>query len=289
MALFDEALTKRLTDLSTLFASLVSGKVPASQLPSYVDDVLEYANFAALPGTGESGKIYVTLDNNKTFRWSGSSYIEISASPGSSDSVTEGSTNLYFTNARALAAAPAETATTEGVLINGATAKTTPVDADMFGVMDSAASNVLKKLSWSNIKATLKAYFDTLYPGFSQGTYLTVLSFGGASVGVVYSSQTASFQVVGNRVTVSGYLTLTSKGSSSGQASISLPFPVVNYSSASIFVQGFSGLSGAPLILALDGTSLANLYYTGVGSTAGMGNWNMSDTSEIIFSITYQK
>jgi len=56
-----------------------------------------------------------------------------------------------------------ETTTTVGTLINGATEKTTPVDADMVGLMDSAASNILKKLSWTNIKATLKAYFDTLY------------------------------------------------------------------------------------------------------------------------------
>lgn len=56
------------------------GKVPASQLPSFVDDVIEAANFDALPAEGEGGKIYVTLDNNKTFRWSGSAYVEISAS-----------------------------------------------------------------------------------------------------------------------------------------------------------------------------------------------------------------
>lgn len=56
------------------------GKVPSAQLPSYVDDVVEAANFAALPVTGETGKIYVTLDDNKTYRWSGSAYVEISAS-----------------------------------------------------------------------------------------------------------------------------------------------------------------------------------------------------------------
>ncbi len=56
-----------------------------------------------------------------------------------------------------------ETVTTVGALINGATAKATPVDADFVGLMDSAASNVLKKLSWANVKATLKTYFDTLY------------------------------------------------------------------------------------------------------------------------------
>lgn len=50
-----------------------------------------------------------------------------------------------------------------GTAIDGATAKTTPVDADTVPLIDSAASNVLKKLSWANIKATLKTYFDGLY------------------------------------------------------------------------------------------------------------------------------
>jgi hypothetical protein len=90
----------------TTKADLVSGKVPSSQLPSYVDDVLEYANFAALPGTGETGKIYVTLDTNFEYRWSGSVYIRIVPSPGTTDDVPEGSTNLYFTGARARAAVP---------------------------------------------------------------------------------------------------------------------------------------------------------------------------------------
>lgn len=80
-----------------------SGKVAASQLPSYVDDVLEFANYAALPTTGETGKIYVTMDNNAEYRWSGSTYIQLVASPGSTDAVPEGTTNRYFTTARVLA------------------------------------------------------------------------------------------------------------------------------------------------------------------------------------------
>lgn len=87
------------------YASLDSGgKVPSSQLPSYVDDVLEYANLAAFPATGSSGIIYVAADTNKAYRWSDSAYVEISASPGSTDAVPEGSTNLYYTDARARAA-----------------------------------------------------------------------------------------------------------------------------------------------------------------------------------------
>lgn len=70
------------TDLANallLKADLVGGLVPAYQLPSYVDDVVEVANYAALPTVGETGKIYITLDNNKIYRWSGSVYIEIAS------------------------------------------------------------------------------------------------------------------------------------------------------------------------------------------------------------------
>lgn len=63
------------------FASLDSkGLIPSSQLPAYVDDVIEVATFDELPEVGEAGKIYVTLDTNLTYRWSGTRYIEISQS-----------------------------------------------------------------------------------------------------------------------------------------------------------------------------------------------------------------
>jgi hypothetical protein len=82
----------------------------------------------------------------------------------------------YLTPAEGNAAYPAETATTVGTLISGATAKTTPIDADTVGLSDSAASNVLKKVTWANVKATLKAYLDTLYATISHahaGTDIT--------------------------------------------------------------------------------------------------------------------
>lgn len=56
------------------------GKVPAAQLPSFVDDVLEYENRGAFPTTGETGKIYVDITNGKTYRWGGTTYVEISSS-----------------------------------------------------------------------------------------------------------------------------------------------------------------------------------------------------------------
>ena len=56
-----------------------SGLVPSSQLPSYVDDVLEYQDEAHFPVTGESGKIYIDLSTNKSYRWSGSTYVVIAS------------------------------------------------------------------------------------------------------------------------------------------------------------------------------------------------------------------
>ena len=71
-----------------------NGKVPSSQLPSYVDDVVQgyysaaefYQSYNEGSGnystliTGETGKIYIDLHTNKTYRWSGSAFVEISAS-----------------------------------------------------------------------------------------------------------------------------------------------------------------------------------------------------------------
>ena len=128
------------------YASLdASGLVPSTQLPSYVDDVIEAANLAALPATGETSKIYVALDTGKIYRWSGSAYVEISPSPGSTDSVTEGSTNLYFTNARADTRADGRITAATGVSIQaysanlvGFAAKSAPSGA-VVGTTDTQA------------------------------------------------------------------------------------------------------------------------------------------------------
>lgn len=61
-------------------ADLVEGKIPSAQLPSYVDDVVEATTYLSLPAIGEIGKIYITLDTNLAYRWSGSVWAEISPS-----------------------------------------------------------------------------------------------------------------------------------------------------------------------------------------------------------------
>lgn len=66
--------------IESVAATKLTGTIPQANLPSYVDDVLEYNGVSNFPDTGEAGKIYVDTSTNKTYRWGGSSYVEISAS-----------------------------------------------------------------------------------------------------------------------------------------------------------------------------------------------------------------
>ena len=89
--------TKTLTSNNTILTAInaASGTISASVLPSYVDDVLNFANLAAFPVAGDAGKIYVTEDTNKVYRWSGSVYVEISSSATAGEA-------LKLTNARTI-------------------------------------------------------------------------------------------------------------------------------------------------------------------------------------------
>lgn len=59
------------------FIVAVGGKIPTEYLPGFVDDVVEFSSRNAFPTKGESGKIYVAIDANKPYRWSGTTYVGI--------------------------------------------------------------------------------------------------------------------------------------------------------------------------------------------------------------------
>jgi hypothetical protein len=101
--------------------------------------------------------------------------------------------------------------------ITAAASKTTPVDADQFGITDSAAGNILKKLSWANIKATLLTYFNAIYePVFAKGT-------------LVQGSNVTLTGTLTNRLVGTGNVTIAATGGSLG-----LALPVNRY----IYSQG---------------------------------------------------
>jgi len=114
-----------------------SGQIAQQYLPSYVDDVLEFANLAAFPATGETGKIYVAIDTGRQYRWSGSAYIQITNGLiASTDNVPEGSTNKYSTNNRVL-----------NYVLTGLTAAASRVLPDAADSIITAWGKVLKYLS----------------------------------------------------------------------------------------------------------------------------------------------
>jgi hypothetical protein len=91
---------------STIISKIGDGtKINQSYLPSYVDDVLEFANLSGFPVTGEIGKIYIAISpSNIQYRWSGSAYIAITNGLiATTNELSEGVNNLYFTSARVLA------------------------------------------------------------------------------------------------------------------------------------------------------------------------------------------
>lgn len=97
------------------------------------------------------------------FEYDGTRFLWVSANSADQIQIVGTSGNIVTVGSSNNLDGSTTPATLVAATINSATAKTTPHDNDTVGIVDSEASNVLKKLSWTNIKATLKTYFDTLY------------------------------------------------------------------------------------------------------------------------------
>ena len=214
-------------------------KVPASQLPSYVDDVLEYSNFISFPVTGETSKIYVDLATNKTYRWSGSAYIEISASPGTTDSLTEGSTNLYFTNARALSAT---------------SAAYQPVDDDLTAIAAIAdTSGLLKKTAantWSlDTNTYLTGNQTVTLSGDITGSGATAITATLANSGVTAGTYTkvtvdAKGRVTAGSTLLSADLPTYTGTITSSQVTTALGFTPYNSTNPSGYITSSGSITG---------------------------------------------
>lgn len=168
-------------------ADLENGVIVSSQLPSYIDSVVEVANFAALPTTGLPNKIYITIDDGLTYRWGGTIYAEISKSIGIGETANtayrgdrgktaydhsqtthapaDAQKNSDITPEEVAAKLPAsiETTTSLGDIINGASAKGTLTTNDMFVIRDSV-TGLLQKVPWFSLKDNMRIYLEQFFP-----------------------------------------------------------------------------------------------------------------------------
>ncbi len=196
-------------------ADLVDGKVPATQLPSYVDDVIEAADTAHFPTTGETGKIYVALDTNKTYRWSGSTYVEISAS-----------ITLGETSATAYRGDRGKAAHEHAEIITGNPHGTTKADLGLGNVDNTADAN--KPVSTAQAEAIALAPYVMRTQNIQGQSLLanTTYYFGGMSYNLATTGSTRRLPIAksGKINIVCGYF----YASNAGSAQTSALYIVVN-------------------------------------------------------------
>ena len=129
-----------------------SGKVPSEQLPSYVDDVIEYSAKASFPATGETGKLYIDLSNNKVWRWGGSAYVNVS----------DGNAHLVLGE-------------TQSTAYRGDRGKTAYDHSQLAGTNDNPHSITKGNVGLSNVQNYLTASKTQAEDGTSDGYYMTPL------------------------------------------------------------------------------------------------------------------
>lgn len=154
------------------------GKVPSGQLPSYVDDVLEFENKTAFPATGETGKIYVAKDKNLTYRWGGTAYVEISASIALGET---SSTAYAGDKGKALAtrvSAVEEKVTTNGNSISSIGSRVTNIENG-----NRAAAKADKLTNARNISITGDASGSTNFDGSVDKSITLTLANSGVAAG----------------------------------------------------------------------------------------------------------
>lgn len=259
------------------------GKVPAIQLPSYVDDVLEYANLAGFPATGETGKIYVALDTNKTYRWSGSVYVYITS--GAVDSVNGQTGVVTLTKSSVGLGSVDNTADTAKVVLSASKLTTA---RNIAGVsFDGSASISIPFANLSSIPTTLSGH------GITDAAPLSHVGVGGAAhaaatttvagflsaadktkldgVASGATANTGTVTSVSGTGSVSG-LTLTGSVSTTGNLTLGGTLSVTpsNFAAqtANTVLAAPNGSAGAPTFRALVAADIPTLNQSTTGNAA---------------------
>ena len=152
---------------------------------------------------------------------------------------------------------------------HGVTAKTTPVNADELGIIDSASANVLKKLTWTNVKATLKTYFDTLYC-----TSQTAHIYLGAESAYLPATNPAALIEVAGSTTYGGWSYLAFDDTTSEHAIWRVPVP--DYDGGNIIVKAFSKPATTP---SGSVTLRYNIFTIGIANSETFNTANIVNTT----------
>jgi hypothetical protein len=272
-------------------ADLVDGKVPSYQLPSFVDDVIEVADFASLPTVGEIGKIYITLDNNKIYRWSGSIYIEIASNQAIWGAITGTLTNQTdLVNALNLKADKTITITPNAPLTGGG-----DLSANRsISINQSGASSdgFLSSTDWTTFNNKQNALNGTGFVKISG----TTISYDNST----YALDSVVVKLTGNQ-TIEGVKTFTSQMNAAkiimsntsldrslelSNSSLGQSISVTNTGSGNAIQNFNNGNSGVGFMSANSNTAFGNLYqgnYNGtrVFSVGSQGNGYFSDSIRI--------
>ena len=187
-----------------------------------------------------------------------------------------------------------------GFSINNATNVATPFfingTTNQVGILNA---NPLQPLDVTgNIRTSTGILFgsDTaaanLLDDYEEGTWTMGVSFGGGTTGVTYVSNTGTYTKIGRQVTLCGFLRLSSKGSSTGQAAITgLPFSVFNSQPFLCAVSlRLNEVSFANQFQAYVDISSGNIFIqelTEAGVLSNLDVSNFTNDSQVILNVTY--
>lgn len=145
-------------DITSVNASAITGTIAQANLPSYVDDVVEYDGTSNFPTTGETGKIYTDTSTNKIYRWGGSSYVVIS------DTIALGETSSTAYRGDRGATAYTHSQTT------GNPHGTTKSDLGLGNVENKSSATIRGELTKSNVTTALGYTPPTTNTTYSTAT-----------------------------------------------------------------------------------------------------------------------
>jgi len=287
-------------DLGSVATLGSDGKVPSSQLPSYVDDVLEYENMSDFPASGETGKIYIAKNTNKTYRWGGSAYVEISESlalgvtsstafrgdwgrqtQNDLQSHIESTSNPHVVTKTQVGLGNVDNTSDLNKPISTAVQRALDLKADKsdFYTLDLTLSAASSLLEYTGTAASDVISWTVKYNGVTATPDTISLKVDGTAVTVSVSgtSYTASINKLGSTSIV---LTVT-KGGKTATKTIHVTMARKNYFGfAGSSITGLSSLTAQSLVADPKGT------YTLTNSTSGSYMWLCVGSDKTISMVT---